>query len=124
MRAYWIVGILAMASPATAAAAPCSYPGKLSPQVRQLQTTGLPCKSARRTISEVRSLNDWRGAYLADTWGYASYPTGGYDQNNYLNERRFRCRYLLRGIGSKYVLVICSDLDHRGVMVTAQLHGR
>ncbi len=58
------------------------------------------------------------------TPGYVSYFTGGYDDAGFLNERRFRCDYRLRGIGRKYVLVRCNDTKTRKIVVSFRLHGR
>lgn len=109
--------------PSVAEARSCSYStGKQHPQVRGLQITGgLTCTSARRVISAVRDAEDWAGAYFGDDWDYVEYPTGGYDADGFLRVRRFRCDYLLRGIGSKFVLTICRS---GRVTVSAELHGR
>lgn len=104
----------------------CSYStGKQSPQVRALLTHGLACRSARRLISDVRSSDDWRGAYFSDdVTGSAGYLTGGYDADGYLKERTFTCRYRLVGLTSKYVLAACRDDKDSHVTVSAQFHGR
>jgi hypothetical protein len=120
-----VVVVAAGSAAADAADHTCTYPtGKQSPQVRDLSTHGLTCKSARKAISAVRGADDWSGAYFGDTWGYVSYPTGGYDSDGYLNEREFRCTYELRGLTSKYVLVNCKDTHKKHLTVFATFHGR
>lgn len=120
-----VVGAIATCPAQALADHYCSYPtGKQSPQVRELVSHGIACRSARKVISGVRALDDWRDAYEGDSWGYVSYATGGYDADGYLNEREFRCEYMLRGIVSKYVIVSCRATKNSHVRVSAELHGQ
>jgi hypothetical protein len=133
MRSRLLHGALlaAVLLPATSAGAADSYrhctyaTGKQSPQVRGVYSHGLSCKSTRKVISSIRSSDDWRTAYFSDNaTGDASYLTGGYDADNYLNERTFTCSYRLVGLTGKYVLASCRDEHNGHVTLHAEFHGR